>query len=264
MTMAWSKYDECYVSAGFNDAVRNINIPFRTVASIASSSTIHTAWPGASTSIVGTSTYTYSTTADITHVMSTSASDTDYIYVDGLGADGTRLLQVIPMTGQTPAALPFPMLAINEFRYLGTATNAGILYVTVGSANTSGSPTSGANVRGIVQVGKMQSAQAVFTTPSNCNLSLGHGYAQLHEITGVATTADVTWGGGAYREFDGAWTAFLDFGDVEISNDHFRHDQKYEYPLTLPGLSRVEVRVGPINAVSTTIRGLLSMRTVQK
>jgi hypothetical protein len=125
-----------------------------------------TIWDGANDGEANIMTYTYSTTADIDRVISSSAADTQDVEIQGLDTNYDMVTQTITLNGQTAVALTTSLIRVFRVKNVGTTDIAGRVSVYVNTTTTGGIPDTPANVRAIVNDGNNQTLMAVFTIPA--------------------------------------------------------------------------------------------------
>lgn len=227
-----------------------INIGSKTIASVPT--TEHTIWPGATTTTPGLNQFAYSTSVDITHAVS-SAGDVGPLRIEGLRGDGSLSVQTIPaMTGQTPVPLSEPIMHANSVLYpLGG--NVGRISLIKGTDVTAGVPNNDADVMAIIEPTEGISKQAVYRIPLGYKCSLLGGYVQLFSTLGASTTAIPAWGGGVSLGGT-AIGGFINAGDLELSQSHYRHDENYDSPLPFSELDTFEIRVKGVSSAAVAVR----------
>ena len=148
---------------------------------------------------------TYSTTNDITHVVSSSAADaTETITLEGhtIAAGAfTFVVQSVTLNGQTPVALTTPLARASRAYNTAATTLAGTVSVMVGSAVAGGVPSTAANARLQIPAGTQQTYKAATTLSATDYLictSVGIGVTKK---TNAAVVADleVRLAGGVFR-----------------------------------------------------------------
>lgn len=146
-------------------------------------------WKFGSTS--GANEYTWSDTADIDRVSSSSALDTHSVRVTGLDADGYEVIQSVILTGQTPVALTTPLWRVNRVDNDNSEDYAGNIYVFVNGATSGGVPSDVTSVRGFIAVGDNQTLQTVYTVPKG-KIAYVLG-SEVAIIKGLGTTTSVSY-----------------------------------------------------------------------
>jgi hypothetical protein len=121
-------------------------------------------WDGKT--VEGINSYTYSTTADIDSLSSSSAGDTQSIVVTGLDANFEELTQTVILTGQARVAIPIPFIRLFRMYNDDTTDFAGDVYGYVNGAITAGVPNVLADIRAVIAVGNNQTLMVVYTIPA--------------------------------------------------------------------------------------------------
>ena len=119
--------------------------------------------------------YTWSTTADITHIVSDSA-ETINIEVQGLDANWDIVKQEKALTGTTAVALDTPLIRAFRMRVNDSTTNAGTVQCGVGSTTSS---FTAANLRAEIEPGKGQTLMAIYTVPRGKTAYVTKYYASI-------------------------------------------------------------------------------------
>lgn len=251
MAVSQNTYERWRLGAALDPNIIPVNQLGKTVANVDHNG--HTIWPGACVTTPGLSFYEFSVTDDITHVVSSSGSDTGPLVINGLRGDGTLTSVTVPaLTGTAPVALPEPLMQPNNATY-PFGGNVGRISVIKGDDVTAGIPNADGDVKLIIEPGEGLSNQAVYRVPAGHKCSLIGGYVQLFSAKGVSTTAVPAWGGAA--NLGGTQVGlFLNFGDLELSDAHFRHDEDYLVPQPLPELNTIEIRVLDTSGATVTVR----------
>ena len=138
---------------------------------------IITIYDGADKTHISALRYTYSTTADIDSLSSSSNSDTFDIEVQGLDADYNVVTQIITLTGQTRVALTTPLLRVFRMKNANSSDNVGHIYCFVNTTLSSGTPTDTTKVRAVMQPLNNQTLMAVYTVPAGKTGYLRDWYA---------------------------------------------------------------------------------------
>ena len=133
-----------------------------------------TIWDGADDGLFSGSPpmkYTYSSTADIGLISSSSASDTGDIEIQGLDSDFNLVTQTITLNGQTDVDISAvggtDLIRVFRMKNVGTSDFVGVIYLrTNGSGQSGGVPSTANTVRAIVNGGNNQTLMAVYTIPA--------------------------------------------------------------------------------------------------
>jgi hypothetical protein len=137
---------------------------FGSIGSIAAS-TPADVWAYGITS--GAETYTFSTTADIDSMSSSSISDTEAITVIGLDANYEEVIQTKNLTGQATVLFDTPMIRVNRaYNSNGNDLIGNVYIYTNGTPTAGGVPGTVANVRAYIPIGEGQTLQAIYTVPA--------------------------------------------------------------------------------------------------
>lgn len=114
----------------------------------------------------GAETYTWSSSADIDSISSSSASDTQQITIVGLDTNYAATTQTATLNGQTRVALTTSLIRVNNV-YNNSATDlVGNVYVYPNTAITAGVPDDVTKVRAYVAAADNQSLQTMYTVPA--------------------------------------------------------------------------------------------------
>ena len=108
-------------------------------------------------------TYTFSTTADITDIVSSSASDSGKVEVQGLDANWDLVTQTKTLNGTTSVALDTALIRAFRMKYQDPVTNVGDIQCGVGSTTTS---FAAANLRAQIDIATGQTLMALYTVPA--------------------------------------------------------------------------------------------------
>ena len=143
--------------------------------------------------------YNWSSTADITDIVSSSAADTFEIEIHGLDTNWDQVVQTKTLTGTTSVAMDTPLL--REFRLKnasGTAA-AGVLQCGVGSTTTS---FSAANLRAQITLGFEQTLMAIYTIPAGKKGLLKRLWSNINKSNSSGGLDAIFWArseGGVFR-----------------------------------------------------------------
>lgn len=127
-------------------------------------------WDGANTTLSSgiIPQYTFSTSADIDSISSTSVADTQIIEVQGLDLNYNEVTQTVTLTGQTTATLTTPLIRAFRMINRGSVDLVGEIYLyTTGTAAVLGVPQTPANVRAIINDGNNQTLMSIYTIPAS-------------------------------------------------------------------------------------------------
>jgi len=177
-------------------------------------------WDGG-TPAIGGEVYTYSTTADITHLVS-SAADTVDIEVTGLDANWLEVVQTQTLTGTTAVALDTPLIRVYRMKNTTGTAATGVIQCGVGTTTTS---FSAANLRAQITLDYEQSLMSIYTVPANKTAYLTNFWADMNRnVTSGAANIDVL-----ARSFGGVFRVQTTSASVGAGTSHFQHN--YEpYP----------------------------------
>lgn len=164
----------------------------------------------------GGGTYTFSTTADITDIVSSNAGDTMSIEVQGLDTNWELVTQDVTLTGTTSATLTTALIRVFRMKNLSSTAALGNIQVGVGSTTTS---FTAGNLRAQITLGYEQTQMAIYTIPSGKK-----GY--LTNIWGNANKSNTT---GAIdltlysRDDGGVFRSQSPNGLIMAGTSHFQH-----------------------------------------
>lgn len=136
--------------------------------------------------------YTFSNSADIDRMSSSSAEDTQNVELVGLDTDWNEVRQIVTLSGQDPVALATPLIRVNQMGNIGATDFAGDVYCFVNGDVTEGVPDTDENVRAMARVGNNQALSGIYTIPRGVTGYLLDGYTSLSRAGGAAESADVT------------------------------------------------------------------------
>jgi len=184
----------------------------------------------------GDYTYPADGSADITEIVSTSASDTVDIEVQGLSSDGTLTVQTVTLTGTTPVTLTTPLWRIFRMKNEGTVDIVG----DVTAENT-------ANTVEYAKImnGNNQTLMALYTIPLGKTGYLLQGSSSMAGLT-RAYSID---GHFYIRSFGGVFQLKNTFGLQSDGTSFFEKT----YPIPLPIAEKSDVRVRGISSAANGI-----------
>lgn len=182
---------------------------------------------GAQTTIWDANTaYTFSTSADITHLWST-AGDTQDIVVQGLDNSYAEVEQTVTLTGTTAVALGTALRFVNRMYVDDTTSPAGDV-----RAGDSGKTF----YRSQITIGNNQTGQAVYTVPIGKTFYMEQWYANFNKSSGGAGSVDLQLEaileGKVFRA-----RSFL--GVLSTGSSHFAHE--YPVPQTFPAKTSIYI-----------------------
>jgi len=122
--------------------------------------------------------YTFSTSADIDSISSTSGSDTQVIEIQGLDENWNEVIQTVTLTGQATTTLTTPLIRAFRMKNIGSVDINGEVYLyTNGAAVSGGAPTLGTTIRAVIYDGNNQTLMAIYTVPAGKTAYLRDWYA---------------------------------------------------------------------------------------
>lgn len=180
--------------------------------------------------------YTYSTTADITHLACTDNTYTGHpVTLEGLDANWDYTIQTINVTGNTPAELLVPLVRV--FRgYISNAVELGDtdhIYVGVGDSFTSGIPDDLSDTRCVIHGNRGQTQMSMYSVPRGYKLYITRGWSTLAGKLNVNIIMYIR-----VRDFGGVWRRLhitSHRGAGSSSNE-----RAYEIPLVLDSQMDIE------------------------
>jgi len=198
------------------------------------SSTYEDLWDGG-----GTYTYPTDGTAPITHIDSSSASDTEDIEVQGLDINGTLTVQTITLTGTTIAALTTPLWRCFRLKNVGSVDLVGTAQA-VNAADTV--------IYAQIAIGNNQTLMALYTIP------LGKTGALIRMQVSMDGTNRAVAASGRIRAraYGGVFQLKSTFG---ADSDGGSHTEEYPYPDTFAALTDIRAdAIGSTNTISINCR----------
>ncbi len=171
--------------------------------------------------------YTFSTQADIAQLVSTNDTDDTTIYIEGLDAEGKEVTQMVSLAGHTVATLPTPLFRVNRMYNANGHEHLGDVYLSAtGQTYTNGVPLSTSLIRSIMHNENQQTAQAIYSVPSDSDLFITHGWASIGKPTTTEVIVTIwkrSWGG-VFRKVH-----TLALSSIGTGTDH----RTYEVPIVM-------------------------------
>lgn len=191
-------------------------------------------------------TYNFSTTADIDSVSSSNAGDNQVMRVYGLDTNWNEVVQDVTLNGQTRVALTTPL--IRSYRAYNTSGTdlAGIFYVYVNTAISSGVPTDGTKVRAVVDSHHNQTLMAIYTIPAGKTAYFMSAYVSLS--SSKTSGATMTF---RARLFGGVFRIVNKIGIQSTGSSHFIREPAI--PGTFPEKTDILIRCEDVTANGTSI-----------
>jgi len=127
----------------------------------------------------GSGAYTFSTTADITHIVSSNTGDNGKVVeVQGLNASWEVIVQekALGSPATTGVALTTPLIRVFRMRFLDAATNVGVVQCGVGAVT---SAFTAGNLRAQMDAGNGQTLMAIYTVPAGKTAYMTKYYASI-------------------------------------------------------------------------------------
>ena len=178
--------------------------------------------------------YTWSTTADINTITSTSNSDTHEIWIQGLDANYELVEQIVTLTGQTAATLTTPLMRVNCMRNLTGTSTVGTIYVWVsGGGSTAGVPNTQADIRSSIQLingfSNERCTMSIYTIPAGKTGYIVFGKTTVSDSKAVEIIFRGRASGGVFSTEH----------HIDIVADNY--DYFFKLPLRMPEKTDVEV-----------------------
>ena len=161
--------------------------------------------------------YTWSTTADITHIVSSSASDTMDIEVQGLDTNYDLVTQTKTLTGTTGVALDTALVRVFRMRNLTTTAAVGTIQCGVGSVT---SAFTAGNLRAQITIGYEQTLMALYTIPANKTGYLTNFWGNMNRAITTGACDVSIWSRTAPSS---VWRIQSPTGLVAAGSSHFQH-----------------------------------------
>lgn len=174
----------------------------------------------------GTYTYPANNTAPITHVDSSSGSDTGKVEIQGLDIAGNLVIQETTLNGTTKVVLATPLWRVFRIKNTGTSTYVG----TVQTVNSADNVTYAQ-----IAIGNNQTLMAIYTVPKGYRAFL---YAGSASMAGQTSAYNIE-GRVEMRPYGGVFQLKNTFGLQSAGTGYFRH----EYLIPLPIAERTDIKV---------------------
>lgn len=110
--------------------------------------------------------YTYSTTADIDKISSSSTADNQDVLVFGLDANYDLTILEVTLNGQNKVSLGTSLIRLHRIKNVGSTDFAGAVYAYVDGTISGGIPTVATTIRGYVVDGNNQTLMLMYTIPN--------------------------------------------------------------------------------------------------
>lgn len=199
--------------------------------------------------------YTYSSSADIRYVSSSSASDGSSVTltVEGLTLAGFEVVQSVTLNGQTPVTLTTPMWRLNKAYVSGSVAAVGNLYIGTTNTVVAGVPSDATTIRGYVSASHQQSRAAVYTVPAGKRalLMAWKSGAAAASAGSVQLSLLVRESGKVFRSIE----------DAMPSTDSESADP-FAVPLVVGALADIEVRVTTATSNNMAVKADVDMLLV--
>ncbi len=197
--------------------------------------------------------YTFSTTADITKISSSSSSDTVDITMQGLDADWNLVTQTVTLEGQTEvdfSAVEGNVALIRCFRaWNSNGTDlVGTVYIYVDDTVSSGVPQTATKIRATIAVGAGQTEMCIYTIPAGYIGYFYGGYVAMSRSSRASAsfTSRIRTYGGVFRVASRVAT-------VGLGASHWQY--KYPIPLALPAKTDILLRCDDVEDANTGVSG---------
>jgi hypothetical protein len=145
--------------------------------------------------------YTFSTSADIDSVSSSSASDTNEITIQGLDTDWNLVTQTATLTGQTRVALTTPLIRCFRAWNSNSTDWVGDVYIYVNTTLSAGVPVDVTKIRAEISIGAGQTEMCIYTIPAGKTGYFLGGYAAMSRVgnNSAVFTSKIRVFGGVFR-----------------------------------------------------------------
>jgi len=192
--------------------------------------------------------YTFSTSADIDSVSSSSASDTNEITIQGLDANWDTVTQTATLNGQTRVALTTPLIRCFRAWNSNSTDWAGDVHVYVNTALSGGVPIDPTKVRAEVTIGSGQTEMCIYTIPAGKTGYFLGGYTAMSRVgnNSAVFTSKLRTFGGVFRT-----VSRISCIGGGASNWSYR----YPVGLAIPEKSDLLIRCEEVDANNTGVSG---------
>jgi hypothetical protein len=174
------------------------------------------------------STYVFSTSADITKIIS-SAADTATLQIEGLDADYNEVTQTATLNGTTFVTLTTPLMRVFRMENIGSTSIAGGVYCVTSTAEHSGGvPSQSTDVRAFINNGNNQTLMAIYTVPAGKTAYMTNYHVTLgRAITSVAHMYLMTSTEGGVLKVKDSFEVDNDSSVIDrFFNPYFRIEEK--------------------------------------
>jgi len=202
-------------------------------------------WDGCSDEIVTKiPVYTYSTTAAIDTMSSSSALDTGQsIEIQGLDENLDLVVQTLTSNGQSKVTLIVPLLRVFRAKNISLFGSdiVGNLYIYEDTTLSGGVPVDTSKVRAIIRDGHNQTQMSQYTVARGYALYIDFGWANISKAGG-ATPTEIELQI-RNREYDKVWREL--HKTVLLSSGSSASNRPYNIPLRLGSTYDIEYRGKP-------------------
>ena len=192
--------------------------------------------------------YTFSTTADIDTLSSSSTADTQEITIQGLDSSWDEVTQTITLTGQTPVALTTSLIRVFRMYNSNSTELEGTVYCFVNGATTGGVPDTAADVRAIITIGSGQTEMCIYTIPNGKTGYFLGGYVSISK-TGNRSAIFTS----RIRSFGGVFRVASRIACNGSGSSHW--DYRYPIGLALPEKTDILLRCDEVDTNDTGVSG---------
>ena len=192
--------------------------------------------------------YTFSTSADIDSVSSSSASDTNEVTIQGLDSNWALVTQTVTLTGQTRKALTTPLIRCFRAWNSNSVDYVGDIHVYVDTTLSGGVPVDTTKIRAEITIGSGQTEMCIYTIPAGKTGYFLGGYTTMSR-TGSNSAVFTS----KIREFGGAFRTVSRVSCIGAGSSSWN----YQYPvgLAIPEKTDVLLRCEEVDANGTGVSG---------